>query len=143
MTTQEKLLFQDPRNARSECATDGDSPSQNPIADISRTSPSWLGLVTSHRRLFDASQDGWLRPLSRSCFLLGHESFVSEEFPAGRNFVQVRLACDVDKLPFPDIRKDLDHCAAGSNNGEEPRVVHWRAPIPLYAVKTVEVSSTE
>ena len=143
MTTQEKLLLQDPQNARLECATNGDSPSQNPIAGIGRKSPSWLGLVTSHRRLFDASQDGWLRPLSRSCFLLGQESFVSEEFPAGRNFVQVRLAFDVDKLPFPDIRKDLDHCAAGSNNGEEPRVVHWRAPIPLYAVKTVEVSSVE
>ena len=23
----------------------------------------WLGLVTDHRRLFDALQDGWLRPL--------------------------------------------------------------------------------
>ena len=32
---------------------------------------------------------------------------------------------------------------AMSRNGEEPRVVHWRAPIPLYAVKKVEVPSTE
>ena len=143
MTTQEKLLFQDRRNARLECSMVKDSPSQNPITGIGRTSPIWLGLVTSHRRLFDASQDGWLRPLSGSCFLLGHESFVSEEFPAGRNFVPVRLAFDVDKLPFSNARKDLDRCAAGSNNGEEPRVVHWRAPIPLYAVKKVEVRSTK
>ncbi|MDE0360419.1 MAG: alpha-ketoglutarate-dependent dioxygenase AlkB [Rhodospirillaceae bacterium] len=143
MTTQEKLLLGDPQNARLECATVRDSPSQNQIASTGRESPSWLGLVTSHRRLFDASQDGWLRPLSRSCFLLGYESFVSEEFPAGRNFVAVRLVFDVDKLPFRDARKDLDRCAAGSSNGEEPRVVHWRAPIPLYAVKKVEVPSTE
>ena len=143
MTTQQETLFPDSRNARLECVRDGDSPSRNPGADIGRTSPEWLGLVTSHRRLFDASQDGWLRPLSRSGFLLGHESFVSEECPAGRNLVLARLAFDVDKLPFPDARKDLDHCAAEINSGEESRVVRWRAPIPLYAVKTVEVSSTE
>ncbi len=143
MSTQKNLQLPDPRSASLECVRDEDLPSQNQGADIGRMSPSWLGLVTSHRRLFEASQDGWLRPLSRSSFLLGHESFVSEEFPAGRNLVPVRLAFDVDKLPFPDARKGLDHCAAASNSGEESLVVRWRAPIPLYAVKTVEVSSTE
>ena len=28
-------------------------------------------------------------------------------------------------------------------NGDKPRVVHWRAPLPLYAVEKVEVSATE
>ena len=143
MSEQAKLPLPNPPNARAECATDGSPPSQDPIADTDRTLPSWLGLVTSHRRLFEASQDGWLRPSSRSCFLLGPESFVSEEFSAGRHIIPVRLAFDVDKLPFPDARKDLARGAAGNDDGGEPRVVHWPAPIPLYAVKKVEVSSTE
>ena len=116
---------------------------RNPPAGSDRTLPSWLGLVTSHRRLFEASQDGWLRPPSRSCLLLGPESFVSEELSAGRHIIPVRLAFDVGKLPFPDARKDLARGTAGSDEGDEPRAVHWPAPIPLYAVKRVEVSSTE
>ena len=143
MSTQEKLPFQDPESAHVECATDGNPPSQKPVAGTVRALPSWLGLVTSHRRLFDASQDGWLRPLPRSDFLLGHESFVSEDLSAGRNVVPVRLAFDVDTLPFPDARRDLDRCVEQSGDGDEARVVHWRAPIPLYAVKKVEVSATD
>ena len=143
MNEQGKFPFPDPANARVECATGGSPPGQDPIARIDRTLPSWLGLVTSHRRLFEASQDGWLRPPSRSCFLLGPESFVSEEFSAGRHIIPVRLAFDVDKLPFPDARKDLARGAARNDEGDGPRVVHWPAPIPLYAVKKVEVSSTE
>ena len=143
MSTQEKLPFQDPESAHVECATDGNPPSRKPVARTVRALPSWLGLVTSHRRLFDASQDGWLRPLPRSDFLLGHESFVSEDLSAGRNVVPVRLAFDVDTLPFPDARRDLERCVEQSGDGDEPRVVHWRAPIPLYAVKKVEVSSIE
>ena len=143
MSTQETFAFADPRNARGECAADGNSPDQDAGAGIDGTLPSWLGLVTSHRRLFAAGQDGWLHPPPRSCFLLGRECFVSEEFPAGRNVVPIRLTFDVNKLPFPDARKDLERGAAGNNDGDEPRTVHWCAPIPLYAVRKVEVSSTE
>ena len=143
MITQGKFSFVDSPNARVECATAGSAPSQDPVAGIDRTLPSWLGLVTSHRRLFDASQDGWMRPLPRSCFLLGHESFLSEEFSVERNTIPVRLAFDVSKLPFPDTRQDLRCDAGGSSGGHEPWGVHWRAPIPLYAIKRVEVSSIE
>ena len=146
MSKQGKFPFPNPPDARLECVADGSPPSQHPIAGTDRTLPSWLGLVTSHRRLFDASQDGWLLPRSRSCFLLGPESFVSEEFSAGRKVIPVRLAFEVDKLPFPDARKHLERGAAGNSgndDGGEPPVVHWPAPIPLYAVKKMEVSSTE
>ena len=146
MSKQGKFPFPDPPDACLECVADGNPPSQDPIAGTNRTLPSWLGLVTSHRRLFDASQDGWLLPPSRSCLLLGPESFVSEEFSAGRNVIPVRLAFEVDKLPFPDARKHLERGAAGNNgndDGGEPPVVHWPAPIPLYAAKKVEVSSAE
>ena len=143
MNTQEQLQFQPPRNERVDCATDGDPPSRISSVGIARKCPSWLGLVTNHRRLFDASQDGWLRPFPRPDFLLGHECFVSEDLSTGRNVVAVRLVFDVNKLPFPDARKDLERGAAEDNHGDESRVVHWRAPIPLYAVKKVEVSSIE
>ena len=143
MSTQETFAFADPPIARGECAADGNPPSRDADAGIERMLPCWLGLVTSHRRLFDAGQDGWLRPSPRSCFLLGRESFVSEEFPSGRNIIPVRLAFDVNKLPFPDAQRDLERSAAGNNDGGEPRAVHWRAPIPLYAVRKVEVSSPE
>ena len=143
MTTQGKLALFEPPNSRVERATDENPPSQDAVSNIDRTLPSWLGLVTSHRRLFDASQDGWMRPLHRSCFLLGHESFVSEEWLTGRNVVPVRLAFDVSKLPFPDARKDLERESAVNNDEDGSRTVRWRAPIPLYAIKRVEVSSIE
>ena len=143
MSTQEKFAFPDLPKAREGCASDGNPSKRDAGAGSDRTSPSWLGLVTSHRRLFDAGQDGWLRPLPNSCLLLGRESFVSEELPAGRNVIPVRLAFDVNKLPFPHARKDLGRDAAGTNDGDEPRVVHWRAPIPLYAATKLEVSSSE
>ena len=143
MSTQEKFAFADPPKACGECAADGKPPSWDTGASIDWGVPCWLGLVTSHRRLFDAGQGGWLRPSPRSCFVLGRESFVSEELPAGRNVIPVRLTFDVTKLPFPGAQKVLERSAAGSNDGDEPRTVHWRAPIPLYAVRKVEVSSPE
>lgn len=118
-----------------------DSPGMDSDAGSDRPLPGWLGLVTSHRRLFEAGQDGWLRPPPGSCFVLGHESFVSEKMSAGDNAIPVRLAFDVDKLPFPNARKDLERGAAGNDDGDDPRIVHWRAPIPLYATRTVEVPS--
>ena len=130
MTAQTEMEFADRPKARRKRAAD-------------RTLPSWLGLVTSHRRLFDAGQDGWLRPLPGSRLYLGQESFVSEEFSAGRNVIPVQLAFDVNELPFPDARTNLAPGASANGDTDEPRVVRWRTPIPLYAVKTVEVASVE
>ena len=118
-----------------------DSPDGDAGGD--RSLPKWLGLETSHRRLFDAGQDGWLRPRPGRCFVLGHERFVSEEFPAGRNVVPVRLAFDVSRLPFPGALTHLEGGAAGNDDGGEPRTVFWRAPIPLFAVKTIETPTDE
>ena len=120
-----------------------DEPSQGPVGDSDPTWPGWLGLVTNHRRLFEASQDGWLRPLASSGFLLGRESFASEECSAGGNAIPVRLAFDVNELPFLEAKEDLEAGAAENGDGNEFRAVRWRAPLPLYAVKAAEVASTE
>ena len=139
MSGQTIFNFMDPPNGHTKRAAE-----QNPLnRDAGITLPGWLGLETSHRRLFDAGQDGWLRPPSGTCFVLGKESFVSEEYSGGRNVIPVRLAFDVDKLPFPDAGKGLERVAAGNEGGNEPRQVLWCAPIPLYAARTVEVPSIE
>ena len=65
MTTQGKLPFLVPRDvpaARTVCNTDKKAPESSPVASGGPSVPSWLGLETSHRVLFDASQDGWIRP---------------------------------------------------------------------------------
>ena len=139
MSGQGNFDFMDPPKGRAESLASGNARGR----DSDRRMTGWLGLVTSHRRLFDASQDGWLRPPAGSCFLLGRESFVSEDSSAGRNAIPVRLAFDIDKLPFQDVRKDLERAAVEHEHGDVPRVVRWRAPIPLYAVTTVEVLSDE
>ncbi|MYF09377.1 MAG: alpha-ketoglutarate-dependent dioxygenase AlkB [Rhodospirillaceae bacterium] len=139
MSGQTIFNFMDPPDGHTKPAAE-----QIPLSqDTSAALPRWLGLETSHRRLFDASQDGWLRPPSGSCFVLGEESFVSEEYSGGPNLIPVRLAFDVDKLAFPDARKGLELIVAGNEDGDEPRVVPWCAPIPLYAVRAVEVPSSE
>ena len=146
MTTLGKLLFSVPRGApaaRTVCDTGEKPPESGPVARDGPSVPSWLGLETSHRVLFDASQDGWIRPTQPVGLLLGQESFVSEDFHTKRSIVPVRLAFDVDRLPFPDARKDLDRGSASGGYGTKPRVVRWRSPIPLYAVAKVEVSSSE
>ena len=139
MSGQTNFDFMDPPDGHAERAADG----VPPVRDGDRRLAGWLGLATSHRRLFDAGQDGWLRPPAGSGFLLGRESFVSEEPSAGRNAIPVRLAFDIDKLPFPDARKELERAAAEGDDDDESGVVRWRAPIPLYATTTVEVPSDE
>ena len=143
MSTQGTLPFPDPPSGRVDCAPDENLLDRDSSAGSNRRFPSWLGLVTNHRRLFDAGQDGWLRPLPRSEFVLGHECFVSEDVSTGGNVIPVRLAFAVDKLPFPDARRDLETCVEQDVDGDKPRIVHWRAPLPLYAVEKVEVSATE
>lgn len=143
MSTQGTLPFSDPPSGRVDCAPDENLYDRDSSASSNRRLPSWLGLVTNHRRLFDAGQDGWLRPLPRSDFVLGHECFVSEDVSTGGNVIPVRLAFVVDKLPFPDAQRDLETCVDQDVDGDKPRIVHWRAPLPLYAVEKVEVSATE
>lgn len=115
-------------------------PNAGVTCDADSTPPRWLGLVVSHRRLFDAGQDGWMRPPHHSGFRLGYESFVAEDC-SGRNIIPVRIALDVDKLPFRAPRNGIEPAAAGPHNEDKPQVVPWHAPLPLYAVRTIEVAS--
>ncbi len=148
MSAQGTLPFQEPgralaKSASGRTAPGRTAPKDTPIASAGSATPRWLGLVTSHRRLFDASQDGWIRPIEQYGLLLGNERYVSEDYPEERSIVPVRLAFDVNKLPFPDVRKDLEALTEGSSDELDAQFIRWRAPIPLYAVKSVEAPSIE
>ena len=64
----------------------------------------WLGLVTDHRRLFDALQDGWLRPLeSLAGMLLGVGKYAPERRSVSASHpILVRMKLDISKLPALD-----------------------------------------
>lgn len=140
MTTQGSLPLTNPPNAGVTCSAGGHPPSQAVAPGSDSTPPCWLGLVVSHRRLFDASQDGWMRPPHHSGFRLGHESFVAEDC-SGRNIIPVRITFDVDRLPFRASRNNIELAAAGPHNEAKLQVVPWPAPLPLYAVSTIQVAS--
>ncbi len=101
---------------------------------------NWLGLVTTHRRLFEASQTGWLYPPADTSLRLGHRDYVSEDLPTRNNVVPVRLTFDMDRLPVW-VAPDPSDGTRFSNKGTNRCVVHLRAPIPLYAITRLEVTS--
>lgn len=142
MTIQGNLPLTNPPNAGVTCSAGGHPPSQAVVPGSDSTPPRWLGLVVSHRRLFDASQDGWMRPPHHSGFRLGHDSFVAEDC-SGRNIIPVRITFDVDRLPFRAPWGNIEPAAAGPHNEAKLQVVPWPAPLPLYAVRTIEVASSE
>ena len=102
--------------------------------------PASLGLVTHHRRLLDAAQEGWLRPPEGQAFLLAGDGSVSEALPKDRNAIPVRLAFDPAKFPFPALRKELADAGAEAAAASP---LAWRAPIPLFALARMEVASEE
>ena len=107
--------------------------------------PNWLGLEIDHRRLFEAAQDGWLRPKS-SAFVLGHECFVADPNRLQKpHLIRIRIVFDSQKFPrFHDLHS---HQATAENtldlHGDNPNVVVWPAPIPLYAITKMKVSSPD
>ena len=101
--------------------------------------PASLGLVTNHRRLLEAAQEGWLRPPEGKAFLLAGDASVSEALPKDRNAIPVRLTFDPAKFPFPTLRKELADAAEADAAGP----LTWRAPIPLFALARIEVGSEE
>ena len=103
----------------------------------------WVGIETDHRRVLEAGQDGWFHPRSGG-FVLGRKCFVSEpDSAAMSNAIRVRLVFDAQKLPlfFGDSKEGEQTPALGDSH--EGTVARWYAPVPLYAVTRMEVSSHE
>jgi len=103
---------------------------------------NWLRLVTTHRRLFEASQTGWFHLPADTSLRLGHRDYVSEDLPTRNNVVPVRLTFDMDRFPVW-VAPDRGNRTRFSNKGTNRYVVHLQAPIPLYAITRLEVTSAE
>ena len=116
------------------------------VRDDREVSADWLGLATDHRRLFDASQDGWMRPKHSGGFLLGRRSFIAEaDISLASNVIPVRLTFDAEKLPLlPGTWKDIEGTTESCKEKTRLKTaIQWFAPIPLYAVSKIEVPSSE
>ena len=109
---------------------------------------SWLGLMMSHRRLFDALQDGWLRPgESRNGHLLGDGAFVREpdDGPQGRHPILVRTKLDPAKLPDLGVLVHCDDRWGEVRFETRPpgRPVYWPGPLPTFAISELAVETEE
>ena len=113
------------------------------IPDDTGPGSGWLGLIVDARRLFQASQDGWLRPRADAGILLGQDSFVSEDRSATSGFIPVRLTFDPELIPFPDAWRDLEQGATTTREASDIATVRWRAPLPMSAVTRIEVASED
>lgn len=99
------------------------------------TAPAWFGLLTDHRRLLDACQDGWLRPQPDLALVLGEHCFAAERRPEAARSIPVRIAFEEDRLAFPDLRTLLSAV-------ESRQLIQFHAPLPLSAAIRIEVEST-
>ena len=113
----------------------------------------WLGLTTDHRRLFDALQDGWMRPLTpQGGFLVGVGRYLAEQRPdQGGHPIPVHLELDVTKLPAVEVFAFRSGGRSGgiwercSIREVEPSntALYWPGVLPAFAIREIMVSAKE
>jgi len=116
--------------------------------DAAGPTPRWLGLVSDHRRLFDALQDGWLRPRSRSAGLVAAIGAYADD-PDGTcsgHPIPVRIKLDAEKLPSLDISvvrgSRWIHSRIGAIESSDI-AVYWPGSLPVFAIFELEVANDE
>ena len=108
----------------------------------------WLGLATDHRRLFDALQDGWLRPMMpQAGILAGVGRYIAERNPNQDGHpIPVHIALDAAKLP------ELRVAAFRSGRWESRSIrevesldtaLYWPGMLPAFAIREIVVSTEE
>ena len=108
----------------------------------------WLGLATDHRRLFDALQGGWLRPLEPLVgILVGIGKYVPERntIPAGHPIL-VRMKLDVEKLPVLAVNVYREGRWTHSPLyalGPSDEALYWPGVLPAFAISDLLVSTEE
>ena len=109
--------------------------------------PDWFGLVMDNRRLFDALQDGWLRPLPpRTGSLAGVNAYLSESGETDGNRISVRVQLDFAKLPEVEVlafRDDRWQQLLLSQVSATDAAVFWPGALPLFATRNLSVASEE
>lgn len=111
--------------------------------------PSWLGLSTDNRRLFDALQDGWLRPLqSDPGLLVGVGAYARDESAVQISHrIPVRIRLNVAKLPALEVAVFRRGEWMRSNLGQvalsDATLLSWPGVLPTFAISELAVSTEE
>ncbi len=108
----------------------------------------WMGIVLDHRRLFDALQDGWLRPLpERSGVLIGVGAYAIEHCRATSGHpVFVRIKLDPTKLPTLDVevrRQERWESSPLARLAPSDEKFYWEGAVPAFAFSEFLVASEE
>lgn len=109
--------------------------------------PDWFGLSIDYRRLFDALQDGWLRPPpADSGSLVGVDGYLCDvEEPNGKR-IPVQIRIDIARLPDIEVLTLRDNhwqSMSLSNVVATDAAVFWPGPLPLFSTINLCVSSEE
>ena len=101
--------------------------------------PDWIGLVTDNRRLFDALQDGWLRPLRpRTGMFVGVNAYLREQDVAIGNRIPVRIQLNVSRLPDLEVSAFRDSQWRSMPLSEvvaSDAAVCWPGVLPTFALR--------
>ena len=108
----------------------------------------WLGLATDHRRLFDALQDGWLRPSTpQAGILVGVDRYVAERRPEQEGHpIPVHLELDIVKLPELRVAAFRDGRWESRSIREvesSDTALYWPGVLPAFAIRGIMVSTEE
>ena len=108
---------------------------------------NWLGLSIDNRRLFEALQDGWLRPPpAESGSLVGVNGHMCNAEETDGNRIPVRVRIDIARLPNIEVHALRDnHWQLMSLSGVVATdvAVFWPGPLPLFSAIYLCVSSEE
>ena len=108
----------------------------------------WFGLRTDHRRLFDALQDGWLRPFpSGAGIALGVAAYAFDlDIATEGHRIEVHLKVDPERLPELDVETFRGgHWTTQSVRAIDSsyNVIYWPGAIPTFAIPEISVSTHE
>ena len=119
-----------------------------PPEDGVRAGVPWMGIALDHRRLFDALQDGWLRPLpERSGVLIGIGAYAIEHCRASSGhpiFVRIRL--EPTKLPILDVeirRRERWESSPLAQLAPSDEKFYWEGAVPTFAFSEFLVANEE
>ena len=118
------------------------------VTESNDPEPPWLGLTTDHRRLFDALQDGWLRPLpSDAGLLIGTGSHTpDQDTDRAKHSIPVRIKLDVAKLPELEVLVFHDERWTPSSLSAlkaSDAALHWPGALPTFAISELMVPTEE
>ena len=107
----------------------------------------WLGLATDNRRLFDALQDGWLRPRPSDGQVLGIRAYARDGNPPDTGHpIHVQVKFDPAKLPELGIQVLHEKNWRPSYiKALEPtdQALYWPGALPTFAISELSVPTEE